>query len=101
MPLRDNPLTAALETALVRALSATWHEINQGHLRGRLQPPVIALSDAASRLGQWIAATRTLEISRALVTEQPWGVVVEVLKHEVAHQFVDEALGQPDPTAHG
>jgi hypothetical protein len=27
--------------------------------------------------------------------------VVEVLKHEMAHQFVTEALGDPDPTPHG
>jgi hypothetical protein len=28
-------------------------------------------------------------------------VVVEVLKHEIAHQYVAEVLGEPDGTAHG
>src|SRR5262249_39851913 len=33
--------------------------------------------------------------------EQPWGVVVEVLKHEIAHQYVHEILGETDETPHG
>src|SRR5206468_1286250 len=44
---------------------------------------------------------RTLELARALVLEQPWGVVREVCKHEMAHQFVDEVLGIRDESAHG
>jgi hypothetical protein len=94
------PLTAALEAALLRQLGETWAEINQNHFRRRLRRPVFALSEAA-RLGAWIGARRTLELSRALVLEQPWGVVREVLKHEMAHQFVEEALGIHDQTAHG
>jgi hypothetical protein len=94
-------LTADLETALLRALRAAWTQLNEGHLRSRLQPPAIALSDGESKLGQWIAESRTIEIQRKLVLTQPWGVVVEVLKHEIAHQYVEEVLGQPDATAHG
>src|SRR5690606_31547415 len=33
--------------------------------------------------------------------EMSWGAVVEVLKHEMAHQYVDEVLGNCDETAHG
>ena len=36
-----------------------------------------------------------------LVTEHPWTVVLEVLRHEMAHQYVDEVLGVHDETAHG
>src|SRR3954471_6912877 len=93
-------LSATLEAALLRQLGETWAEINQNHFRRRLRRPVFGLSDAA-RLGAWIGARRMLELSRALVLEQPWGVVREVLKHEMAHQFVDEVLGIDDQTAHG
>jgi hypothetical protein len=86
--------------ALLRQLGETWAEINQNHFRRRLRRPVLALSEGA-RLGAWIGARRTLELSRALVLEQPWGVVREVLKHEMAHQFVEEALGITDQSAHG
>jgi hypothetical protein len=48
-----------------------------------------------------MADTRTLELSRALIVKEPWPVTVEILKHEMAHQFVDEVLGIKDETAHG
>jgi hypothetical protein len=99
--LRDAPLTAQLEAALTRALAATWQELNQSHFKGKLKAPAIALSEAAARLGQWQPSVRTLELQRALVLEQPWGVVVEVLKHEMAHQYVSEVLGHVEEAAHG
>jgi hypothetical protein len=90
-----------LSAALLRELSDTWREFNANHFRGRLRPPVLALSEVGGRLGQWNSATRTLSIDRTLVWEKPWSVVREVLKHEIAHQFVDEALHIRDQTAHG
>jgi hypothetical protein len=62
---------------------------------------VIALTDSDARLGAWHKRTRTLEISRTLVLEKSWGAVVEVLKHEMAHQYAHEVLGATDETAHG
>jgi Protein of unknown function (DUF2786)/SprT-like family len=97
----DYLLSAALEAALLRALGHTWEEINQNHFGGRLRRPVLALLDAQARLGQWHGERRTLSLSRRLVLDRPWGVVREVLKHEIAHQFVDEVLGIRDQTAHG
>jgi len=61
---------------------------------------VLRLSSTRERLGQWNGELRSLELSRALVLERPWVEVLEVLKHEVAHQFVDECLAV-DETAHG
>jgi hypothetical protein len=97
---RLSSLSATLEAALLRQLGETWAEINQNHFRRRLRRPVFALSEGA-RLGAWIGERRTLELSRALVLEQPWGVVREVCKHEMAHQFVDEVLKIQDQSAHG
>ncbi|MBN2577068.1 MAG: DUF2786 domain-containing protein [Deltaproteobacteria bacterium] len=85
----------------MRELADTWREINGNHFRGRMRPAVISLSEVGSRLGQWRPATRTLSIDRTLVFEKPWSVVREVLKHEMAHQFVDEVLQVRDQTAHG
>lgn len=95
------PLSAELETALLRALREAWRDLNQAYFKGRLHPPAIALSDAATRLGQWRRETRTIELQRGLVAELPWGQVIEVLKHELAHQYVSEVLGDPDPSPHG
>ncbi|MCC6214224.1 MAG: DUF2786 domain-containing protein [Polyangiaceae bacterium] len=70
------------------------------HFREALRPPAICLGDSHAFLGRWISLTRTLEIARGLLA-QPWGAVLEVLKHEIAHQYVDEVLGIRDETAHG
>lgn len=94
-------LTAALEAALIRELRATWHHVNASHFRGRLTPPTLELVPSRATLGRWIQTTRTIEVSRPLVVAERWGAVVEVLKHEMAHQYVHEVLGERDETAHG
>ena len=95
------PLTAELEAALLRELAELYDTENWARFSRRLRRPVLALSDAASRLGCWHRATRTIELSRALVLDRPWSDVVAVLQHEMAHQFVDEVLRVPDESPHG
>jgi hypothetical protein len=90
-----------LETALLRELAETWRELAQSHFPRALRPPVIALADGGHRWGSWNRGHRTISVSRELVFQQPWGVVREVLKHELAHQYVDEVLRIHDETAHG
>lgn len=87
-------LRSSLEAALLRQLTASWGHFNHAHFSGRLRPPVIELTDAKGVYGRWTGATRTIELQRALCFEQPWNVVLEVLRHEMAHQWVDEALGR-------
>jgi predicted SprT family Zn-dependent metalloprotease len=93
-------LSIELEAALLRALADDWKHLNWSHFREKLAPPAFELLDGGSDLGRWVADTRTLKVSRRLVIEQPWGVVVEVLKHEMAHQYVHEIIGANE-TAHG
>jgi hypothetical protein len=94
-------LTAVLEAALVRELRAAWWQINEAFFGGALSAPTLELVPSRATLGRWIRSTRTIEISRPLVIEQPWGAVVEVLKHEAAHQYVHEVLEESDQTPHG
>lgn len=93
-------LSAQLEAALLRELHAYYDWENRARFGNRLQRPVMVLSDAASRLGRWVHATRTIELSRTLVVERPWVEVTSVLEHEMAHQFCDEVLHVTE-TAHG
>jgi predicted SprT family Zn-dependent metalloprotease len=97
----ETELTLALEAALVRELRATWHQLNGAYFRDALTPPTLQLVSARATLGRWVPASRTLEISRPLVVEQPWGAVVEVIKHEMAHQYVFEILGECAEAPHG
>lgn len=92
-----------LEAALLRAIAHDWKHLNWSHFREKLTLPTFELLESAherSDLGRWVHDTRTLQIARKLVLEHPWGVVFEVLKHEMAHQFVDEVLGAEE-SAHG
>lgn len=94
-------LSAQLEALAVRAIRAEYRELNGSLFGSRLSTPSFLLSDSRTRLGQWQPAHKTIEISRQLLLEMSWGAVVEVLKHEMAHQYVDQVLGASDETAHG
>jgi hypothetical protein len=94
-------LSAALEAALLRELGASWDELNHALFRHRLRRPVLALSEGGGRLGAWESSKRQLSLSRSLILERPWGQVREVLKHEMAHQYVDEVMGVREEGAHG
>ena len=61
--------------------------------------PVIRISDSKTRFGLWESDLRTISISRYLIETYPWHIVLEVLKHEMAHQYVSELLNEKD--AHG
>jgi hypothetical protein len=104
---RVNPRTEAaqlsveLEAKLLERLTLEWQAINYTYFGDVLRQPILQLSDTRARLGQWHGELRSLEVSRTLVIEQPWAEVIEVLKHEVAHQYVEEVLGIVDETAHG
>ena len=92
-------LPSQLEAALVREVQRAY-EWQATRFRGLL-PPVIALVDSTTRLGRWVPATRTLELSRVLVLGRPWPEVMGVLEHEMAHQYVDEVLRVTDEPPHG
>ena len=92
---------ATLEKALLIELNRTWVRLNRELFREALQQPALQLHDGARKLGHWHRTTRTLSMSRGWIKTAAWGHVVEVLKHEMAHQFVSEILKEHDQTAHG
>lgn len=94
---RSDQLSVELERKLLARLRDEWASINYTHFKQALRAPVFELSDTRTRLGRWVGEHRCLEISRPLVLERPWPEVVEVLKHEVAHQFIDECLHVDEP----
>jgi hypothetical protein len=95
------PLSAELERALLHALLEEFTLSNGLFFDERLRTPTLALSDSERFLGRWTSALRRIEIGRSFVLGHRWTLVVEVLKHEMAHQFVDEVLGVREETAHG
>lgn len=73
-----------------------WKWIQRGMLT-----PVFQIFDRQDRLGQWSNDDRVMSFSRSLVTDRPWSEVIEVLKHEMAHQYVFEMLHVLDEAPHG
>ena len=98
MPSR---IAETAENALVRELMVWWRQYNAALFEDALRPPVLALEDTERQLGRWERGARTLALSRQMVAQQPWGVVLEVLKHEMVHQYCDEVLGVEDEGPHG
>lgn len=101
MPHDPSALSAELEAAALREISRAWHHVNGNAFRFALRPPLFELRDGEQRLGHWSPAHRTIALSRRLVFSEPWGSVLEVLKHEMAHQYAHEVLGATDEVAHG
>ena len=94
--------TAELERQLLFVLTSTWHTFNNDLFGGGLTLPVLVLEETTSRLGHWRRRDRTIGLSLPLIRTKPWPMVRAVLKHEMAHQYVDEVLGVLDSEpAHG
>lgn len=88
------------ERLILAALAREWRSLNWRLFREALRPPTFALGRGGS-LGTWNRRTRSIELDRDFLATRPWGEVVEVLKHEMAHQYAHEVLGAVDESAHG
>lgn len=88
------------EVHWTRQLYREYEEI-VWYYKAPLKLPVIQIADLKSRWGQWDPFFRTITLSRNLITQHSWDVVLEVLKHEMAHQYVSEVLKAPDDNTHG
>lgn len=93
--------TALRDRLLLEELASAWRDANWRWFREALVPPVLRLADTTSTLGTWRTADRTLSMARSFVRTAPWERIVEVLQHEMAHQYVAEVLKVADETDHG
>jgi hypothetical protein len=94
-------LTVELERASLRALQQVYEELNRSLFKNRLQSVPLMFVENSQRLGQWSSEPRRIELGRQLLLTHGWGILVEVLKHEMAHQFVEEVLEIADEASHG
>ena len=76
----------------MRALAEDYDQLNLKLFGGSLRRPALYLTDTQARLGQWESDPPSINLARHLLTEPPWPAVLEVLKHEMAHQFVFEVM---------
>ncbi|MBI5185163.1 MAG: SprT-like domain-containing protein [Nitrospinae bacterium] len=91
-----------LKSAWVRQLREDWKNANYTYFQDKMRLPNIGLMSSNSQLGFWKGGHhRSLFISDFLVRNHSWELVLEVLYHEMAHQFVEEAIGIRDALPHG
>jgi hypothetical protein len=62
----------------------------------KLSRPIIEVSNSETEWGSWDAEFRTMKFSSRLIREHSWDVVINILKHEMAHQIVTEILDSVD-----
>lgn len=65
----------------------------------RLAVPIMEISTSSANWGSWHPAGKTIKISDRLIQLHAWDVVINILKHEMAHQVVSELFRSHD--AHG
>jgi hypothetical protein len=61
-----------------------------------LLTPIINISSGKKILGLWNDKNKTISISSHLIKNEIWDIVLEVLKHEMAHQYVSEFYSNAD-----
>lgn len=68
--------------------------------RIKLLRPSLIITKGRSYWGKWEPRLRRISLNQDLILSHSWDVVIEVLKHEMAHQWVHEVLQKPD-AGHG
>ncbi|MBO7741430.1 MAG: DUF2786 domain-containing protein [Victivallales bacterium] len=71
-------------------------------MSGKLRPPSFAVSPELKCWGQWQGGVkRCITLNERLLLRHPWYAVQDVLRHEIAHQVVDECGLGADEKPHG
>jgi hypothetical protein len=93
-----------LEHRILHGLCCEWETalwvLDEPH-RQRMRPPLFCLRDYRRTWGTWSRERREISLSRDLVLRHSWDAVLEVLLHEMAHQFTEEVLGTREEPSHG
>ena len=96
--------SSGLERCILYGLGCEWEWalwVLDKPYKDSMRRPMFSLRNVTSKLGYWSSEQREICLSRQLVFNHPWDAVVEVLRHEIAHQFADEVLGAYGEPPHG
>ncbi len=91
----------ALERSWLKRLAWHFDHVNYQYLGCALKRPLFILGDSKKKLGSWDGNRRTLMISRHHILSHDWETVVDTLRHEMAHQYMQEHLGLGAGAPHG
>ena len=101
---RSRSIQEALERKILHGLSLEWEMaldwLSSEHRRS-MTKPMFRLETMTSRLGSWSPGKREICLNRVFVLNHPWDSVLEVLHHEIAHQFAHQVFGARHEKPHG
>jgi len=91
-------LLQAWQRQLVREHQNLCH-----YYRLTLPTPLFEIGLGNSRAGSWTPYPEPgiIKIAATLIREQSWDLVLEVLKHEICHQYVSHYFPNPQEPPHG
>ncbi len=72
-----------------RQLQREFHDINWRY-KLNLSLPLFEIFKAKKRYGSWDPNQRIIRISSVLIENFSWDIVIQILKHEIAHQICSE-----------
>ncbi|MBN1226371.1 MAG: DUF2786 domain-containing protein [Deltaproteobacteria bacterium] len=72
------------------------HEIIGWSYKVKLKRPIIEVYDSDTHWGDWNPTFRTMRFSVDLILGHSWDVVINILKHEMAHQIVTDIFNSVD-----
>jgi hypothetical protein len=99
-------INQALEQAILEKLYQEWRLSvlslgrSQPSFASQMERPGIVIADMKKTLGLWDPKLKEIRMARHLVREGRWDSVVEVLRHEMAHQLVS-TFPDVEETPHG
>ncbi len=90
-----------LHRAWGRRLASRWSQYNDEYINGRMQQPSFRISSNDVHLGQWDGTRREITLSARHILRDDWTSVLDTLRHEMAHQYVQEILEVANEGPHG
>lgn len=95
--------TSDFEALVLTELSRAWSRASSffDWTSSGISVPIFKLIDRKDRLAQYEPDAHTISFDRTFATKRSWAEVFEVLKHEMAHQYVHEVLKIDNEKPHG
>ena len=93
-----------LERRILHGLACEWEnalETLNPPDKEKLRKPFFSLRDMKGKWGYWSGENNEICLSRELALDHPWDSICEILLHEMAHQYAEQALGGHDESPHG
>jgi hypothetical protein len=90
-----------LRVEWARQILYWWKYYNSLYLHEALIAPLIDVGDSKTYLGRWRCDPPVITISYDHIVRDSWLTVLDTLRHEMAHQYVDQVIRPDGETAHG